>query len=163
MVLPHKFDPRTAPEVRWSRWLPLAVTAAFVGKETMKTRKVAGVDLQMSSFAFVGNPDKPETWKLPIYFPGDSGKTRNHIKNAFERFAATKIPDEQRAEVWRTIAGAAKAHGIKAGAQPKVSALPGSAHPETAKPLDVEELELKAARAVGALAAAKLLKRMGYE
>jgi hypothetical protein len=31
------------------------------------------------------------------------------------------------------------------------------------KPLDAEETDLKAARAVGLLAAEKMLKRMGYE
>jgi hypothetical protein len=127
----------------------------------VKTKKVAGVDLQMSSFAFVGDPEKPDTWKLPIYFPGDAAKTRNHIKNTLERFAATKIPDEQRAEVWRMIVGAAMAHGIRVGPQPE-PALPVNARPETVQPLDAEDADLKAARAVGALAAEKLLKRMGY-
>jgi hypothetical protein len=136
--------------------------AAFCRKgNTLKTRKVSGVDLQMSSFAFVGNPDKPETWKLPVYFPGDAPKTRNNIKNSLERFAHTKIPDTERTGVWRMISGAAKAHGIRVGRQPESVAK----NAETTPPAGIDEMEadLKAAREVGALAAEKLLKRMGYE
>ena len=127
----------------------------------MKTKSVAGVDLQMSAFAFVGDNNDTSTWKLPIYFRGNESLTRNLIKNALERFRTTNIPDEQRAATWLMIVGAAKAHGIPAGVQP-VSALPGGAHPETVKLLDDGELELKEARAVGLLHAEKLLKRMGY-
>ena len=129
----------------------------------MKTKKVHGVDLSASSFAFVGDLEDPKTWKLPLYFPNDAAKTRNHIKNALFRFADTKeIPDAARASVWRTIAGAAKAHGIKVGTQP-ASAAPDTAHPETLKLLDADEVDLKAAQAVGLLAAEKMLKRMGYD
>jgi hypothetical protein len=142
--------------------LDMALLPQICERDAVKTKKVAGVNLSASSFAFVGDLEKPETWKLPIYFPGDAAKTRNHIKNALERFAATIIPDNERAEVWRMIVGAAKAHGIRVGAQPKASALPVNAHPETAKPLDAEDTELKAARAVGLLAAERMLKRMGY-
>jgi len=125
-----------------------------------KTKKVAGVDLSASSFAFVGDENDTSTWKLPIHFPGDIGKTRNHIKNALERFATTKIPDEQRADVWRTIAGAAKAHGIRVGPQPE----PVVKNAETTSPAATGEMEvdLKAARAVGELAAERLLEKMGY-
>ena len=126
----------------------------------MKTRKVHGVDLPASSFAFVGDENDSSTWKLPLYIPGNESLTRNHIKNAVERFADCKIPDEQRASVWKIISGAARAHGIAAGAQPaksQASALPGKAHP-----LDAEDEELKQARAVGELAAERLLEKMGY-
>ncbi len=128
----------------------------------MKTKKVAGIDLQASSFAFVGDEKDTSTWKMPIHFPGDSEKTINHIKNALYRFASLKdIPDAQRVSVWATICGAARAHGLKAGPQP-ASVLPGSTHPETVKPLDAEEQEMKAARALGALHAERFLKSIGY-
>ena len=123
----------------------------------MKTKCVAGVDLGSDCFAFVGDPEKPEKWKLPIYFRGNESLTRNHIKNAVERFASTKIPDEQRAETWRLIAGAAKAHGIRMGQQP------APAYPKPEQPLlDAEDVELKQARAVGELAAERFLKQIGY-
>jgi hypothetical protein len=137
--------------------------AAFFGRETMKTKKIAGVDLGSECFAFVGDLEDPKTWKLPVYFPNDAAKTRNHIKNAVERFADCKIPDdEQRTEVWRVIAGAAKAHGIKAGAQP-ASALPGSAHPSNhTEGADALDVEAKTALALGALHAERFLKSIGY-
>jgi hypothetical protein len=125
------------------------------------TKRVDRFDLGPESFAYVGDEKDTSTWKMPIHFPGDNEKTINHIKNAFFHFTITKIPDGERASVWRILAGCAKAHGIPVGAQP-ASAAPGTAHPETAKRLDVEDLKLKQARAVGLLAAEKLLKRMGY-
>lgn len=128
----------------------------------MKTKKVAGgFDLPASAFALVSDETDSSTWKLPLFIPGNAGLTRNMIKNALERFADCKIPDEQRAEVWRVISGAAKAHGISAGAQP-ASALPVNAHPKPEQPLEADEAGLKQARAVGLLAADKLLKRLGY-
>ncbi len=78
-----------------------------------KTKKVAGVDLASSSFAYVGNPDDTSTWKLPLFFPGDQTKTVNHVKDALGRFEQTAIPDEHREMVRHTIAGAAKAHGLR--------------------------------------------------
>ena len=131
------------------------------GRKIVKTKCVAGIDLRSECFGYVGDPEDTSTWKLPIYFRGNESLTRNHIKNAVERFADCKIPDAQRAEVWRTIVGAARAHGIPAGTQP-VSALTGNVHPETVNLLDADELELKEARAVGLLAAEKLLRWMGY-
>ena len=122
----------------------------------MKTKKVAGVDCNQECFAYVKDENDSSTWNLPLYIPGNVGLTRNLIKCAVERFATAKMPDEQRAEVWRLIAGAAKGHGIKVGAQPAPT-LPGSI-----RPLDAEETGLKEARAVGLLAAEKLLKKIGY-
>jgi hypothetical protein len=128
----------------------------------MKTKKVAGrFDIGADCFAFVGDLEDPDTWKLPLFIPSSAGLTRNLIKNAVERFTTVKIPDEQRAEVWQLIVGAAKAHGIKAGPQP-APALPGKARPETAEPLDALDAETKAARAMGELAAERLLKQIGY-
>ena len=122
-----------------------------------KTKCVAGVDLRPDCFAYVGNAEDPATWKLPVYFRGNESLTINHIKNALHRFAGTKIPDERRAEVWRVITGAAKAHGIKVGPQPT-----SVARPEPAEPVDTVDADTKAARAMGELAAERLLKQIGY-
>lgn len=126
-----------------------------------KTKRVSGVDLGPDCFAFVVDAEDPATWKLPVYFRGNESLTRQHILNALYRFAGTNIPDAHRSDVWRVIAGAAKAHGIKAGPQP-TPALTGKARTETAEPLEVLDAESKEARAVGLLAAERLLKRMGY-
>lgn len=82
--------------------------------ELRKTKKVAGIELPASSFAYVGDEKDTSTWKLPIHFPGDAAKTVNHIKNALARFPDTKgIPASDSSAVWHKIVGAAKAHGIK--------------------------------------------------
>jgi HK97 family phage prohead protease len=86
-----------------------------------KTKKVAGVDLPASSFAYVGDESDTSTWKLPIHFPGDDTKTVNHIKDAIGRFPQTKgIPNSEKSAVWHKIVGAAKAHGIKVNEEKSV-------------------------------------------
>ena len=137
-----------------------ATVFLFQKVQLVKTKKSSGVDLGCDCFAYVGNAD-PETWKLPIHFPGDNEKTINHIKNALHRFASVRIPDEHRAEVWRTIAGAAKAHGIKVPQTQPAPALPGNARPETVEPLDAVDAETKAARAMAALKAERLVEQIG--
>jgi hypothetical protein len=79
-----------------------------------KSKKVDGVDLPPSSFAYVGDEQDTNTWKLPIHFPSSESKSINHIKNALTRFDETKgIPDSERRTVWLTLAGAAKAYGLR--------------------------------------------------
>jgi HK97 family phage prohead protease len=78
-----------------------------------KTKRVDGVDLTADCFAYVGDKDKTETWKLPIKFPGDEEKTKTHIQNALARFSSTEgIPESERPAVLAKIKAAAKAHGI---------------------------------------------------
>jgi len=77
-----------------------------------RTKRVAGEDLDASAFAYVGDPEKTETWKLPIKFSSDA-KTKRHIRNALARFEQTKgIPADKKAEVKAKIEAAAKEHGI---------------------------------------------------
>jgi len=109
----------------WSKWLtfmaqdPDAADDAdessddTSNEEKSKTKKVDGVDLSPSSFAYVGDPEKTGTWKLPILFPGDDEKTKRHIRNALARFSQTQgIPAGERAAVLAKIHAAAKKHGI---------------------------------------------------
>lgn len=85
----------------------------IVRKAKEKTKRVAGVDLPASSFAYVGDPEKTATWKLPIEFPGDEEKTKRHIRNALARFSQAKgIPADKKEEVKAKIVAAAKKHGI---------------------------------------------------
>lgn len=71
-----------------------------------KTKRVAGKDLTASSFAYVGDPDKTETWKLPIM-------DANHVRNALARFNQTQgIPADSKAGVLAKIHAAAKKFGI---------------------------------------------------
>ncbi|HLZ08961.1 MAG TPA: HK97 family phage prohead protease [Chloroflexota bacterium] len=88
-----------------------------------KTKKVDGVELPASSFAFVGDESETKTWKLPIDFPGDVEKTKRHIRNALSRFSQTKgIPAEEKPKVWKRIVAAAKKHGIKVSEEDSIRA-----------------------------------------
>jgi uncharacterized protein len=82
-------------------------------KAAARTKRVAGVDLAPGCFAYVGDLERTETWKLPIEFPGDDEKTKSHIRNALARFSSTEdIPDGEKARVLAKIKAAAKKHGI---------------------------------------------------
>jgi hypothetical protein len=82
-------------------------------KDGAKTKKVDGVDLTSDCFAFVGDPEKTSTWKLPLKFPGDDEKTKSHIRNALARFEQTEgIPADEKDKVKAKIDAAAKAAGI---------------------------------------------------
>lgn len=82
-------------------------------QRTGKTKSVDGVSLPPSSFAYVGHPEKTDTWKLPIDFPGDEEKTVSHIKDALARFDQTEgIPESEKDATHAKIVKAAKAHGI---------------------------------------------------
>jgi hypothetical protein len=72
-----------------------------------KTKRVSGKDLHSSDFAYVGDPEKTETWKLPIH---DAA----HVRNALARFDQTQgIPADEKAKVKAKIDRAAKKFGIE--------------------------------------------------
>jgi len=129
----------------------------------LKTKKVHGVDLPASSFAYVGDENDTATWVLPIHVPGDRQKTVNLIKSAAYRVADTKaIPESERQKVFLKIAGAAQAHGIKVPASERPApTLPGSVRPKPEQPLDAEDVEEKAARAEAELHRERLIKQIG--
>jgi hypothetical protein len=71
-----------------------------------RTKRVAGKDLSAASFAYVGDADKTETWKFPIF---DAG----HARNALARWGQAKgIPEGSKAGVLGKIHAAAKKFGI---------------------------------------------------
>lgn len=75
---------------------------------TVRTKTVDGKNLPASSFAFVGDKDKTETWKLPIH-------DADHTRNALARLDQTDgIPADKKAGVIRKIKAAAKKFGIDA-------------------------------------------------
>lgn len=72
-----------------------------------KTKSVGGKELPASAFAFVGDPEKTETWKLPVH-------DASHAQNAMARFNQTEgIPPEKKHEVAQHIISAAHKHGIE--------------------------------------------------
>jgi hypothetical protein len=73
-----------------------------------KTKHVDGKDLPSSQFAYVGDPDNPATWHLPVH-------DASHVQNATSRFNQADMPDtgkKHRAAV-RIVHEAGK-HGINA-------------------------------------------------
>ena len=73
-----------------------------------KTKRVGGKDLPASSFAYVGDPERTETWKLPIH-------DASHVRNALARLNQTEgIPSDKMAGVKKKIMRAAKRYGIDA-------------------------------------------------
>jgi hypothetical protein len=84
----------------------------------VKTKRISGVELPSSAFAFIGNKDDTDSWQVPLFVRADTGKTVNLIKSAVKRFAEMKhIPAELRGHVWQRIVGAALAHGIECDAK----------------------------------------------
>jgi hypothetical protein len=113
-----KFSKRSDAKVELSKE-QLDQVLAEVRKASAKTKRVAGEDLTAECFAYVGDPDKTDTWKLPIKFSTDA-KSKRHIRNALARFEQTKgIPDDEKEKVKAKIVAAAKEHGIDAGEESK--------------------------------------------
>jgi hypothetical protein len=140
-------------------------------RKYVKTKRVDGVDLSASAFAFVGDAEDPSTWKLPICFRADERRTRNHIKNALARFDAVKIPATARPGVWSLIRGACIALGIDVPhkdfatepiekAQAKVEA---KAQELSEDKSAATEAEIAEAIAAADLLSEKLLRKLGME
>jgi hypothetical protein len=73
-----------------------------------KTKSVGGKEVAMSEFAYVGDPEKTATWKLPIM-------DASHVRNALARFNQTQgIPEGEKAAVLARIKAKAKSFGIDA-------------------------------------------------
>lgn len=72
-----------------------------------KTKTVSGQVLHAGDFAYVGDAQYPETWKLPVH-------DEAHARNALARFNQTEgIPADKKAAVQWKIEAAAKRHGIE--------------------------------------------------
>ncbi len=123
------------PVIRFMDWEPLEVSlvpfeadtnagvmrSAIIPDTTQraaaKTKKVAGEELTAGDFAYVGDPEETDTWKLPIKFDSDE-ETKKHIQLALDLFSDTEgIPADKKQEVYDKIVAAAKAHGIKTPAE----------------------------------------------
>jgi hypothetical protein len=77
-----------------------------------KSKRVDGEDLPASSFLFVGDKEKTETWKLPWKFSSEE-KTKSHLRNALARFNQTQgIPAEKKKEIYAKLTRLCKKYGI---------------------------------------------------
>lgn len=78
------------------------------GKHTMsekRTKRVDGQDLEPGDFAYVGDPERTETWHLPI-------QDADHVRNALTRFNQAEIPEADRKTVARKLVAAARKYDI---------------------------------------------------
>lgn len=88
-----------------------------------KTKEVDGEALPPSAFAYVGDPDKVDTWHLPIKFSSEE-KTKKHIRLAIAMFSLTgDIPESEKDKVWEKIVRAAKAHDIQVSSEKGAAAV----------------------------------------
>jgi hypothetical protein len=136
-------------------------------------KTVAGFALPASSFAYIGDPCDPSSWKLPINFPGDRQRTINHIKNALHRFAEVKGIDERELPaVWRRIVAAARCYGISvSGVRPEPiqqslaepAKAPGSVANQSEKPPQQKASLSRELTALADRRAEEFLKSFGYE
>lgn len=84
-------------------------------KAAGKTRRVDGEDLPSSAFLIVGDPQKTDTWKLPVHF-SDDAKTKSHIRNALARIDQVQgVSADVLAKAKTRLQELAKQHGIDAG------------------------------------------------
>jgi hypothetical protein len=137
-----------------------------------KFKKVDGVFLPHTAFAYVGDSEDTSTWKLPIVFRGDVKRTVNHIKNAISRFDEVKgIPATARHTVWAVIRSAGHAQGIEvpfkeidfervSAEQPKPE--PKPQEPKATEP-DAAQAEIAAAIAQADALTEKMLRKLGLE
>jgi hypothetical protein len=96
------------------------------GGDKVRTKTVGGKALTADKFAFVGDKDKTETWKLPIH---DAAR----VRNALARFNQTEgIPADKKSGVYRKIVAAAHKFGIEVSDEKSVLA---------SLPLSTEEIE----------------------
>src|SRR5579859_6204508 len=72
-----------------------------------KTKTVDGKQLTAKSFAYVGDPNDPSTWHLPIHDKG-------HVEDALSRFDQTDLPADAKPKVAKKLVSAAKRFGIDA-------------------------------------------------
>jgi hypothetical protein len=87
----------------FAKWTSEAlVEAATKGTKSVGT----GEHVSKKNFAYVGDPNDPSTWKLPIH-------DASHARNALARVNQTKgIPSSAKAGVLLKIKHAAKRHGV---------------------------------------------------
>lgn len=104
------------PESYASRTADVIIEARAASK--VRTKRVGGKDLTKDKFAYVGDPTKTETWKLPIHDEG-------HARNALARFSTTDLPADAKAGVYRKIVAACKKFGITVSDEEQNSARAG--------------------------------------
>ena len=84
----------------------------------LRAKSVDGADFPPSSFAYLGDLKRTETWQLPIDFPGDAEKTKVRLRLAIATFDLTEMPDaKKKARAWRRTVAAAQKFGVPIAAE----------------------------------------------
>lgn len=82
-------------------------TGTVALKAATPKASVDGEEHPAEDFAYVPDPEKPSTWKLPIF-------DKTHVQNALARLSQTQLPDSDRPAVERKIKAAAEKFGVDA-------------------------------------------------
>jgi hypothetical protein len=69
-----------------------------------KTKQFGGKDLEANNFAYVADPEKPETWKLPLC-------SKAAVRQALASYKKS-VPDNEKTRVYGKILSLAKTHGV---------------------------------------------------
>lgn len=90
-----------------ARWLRGHFPGAAVRVQNAAplTKSVGGREIERKWFAYVGDPMRTATWKLPI-------KSASHVRDALARFDQTELPPSQRSRVLATIRRRGRELGI---------------------------------------------------
>lgn len=108
--------PDTSVNARTNLWpagIPEEVRSHVRGGDVKQTKIIAGIELDATCFASVGDARDASTWKLPVKFPGDVKKTQAHIRTSLRRFPETKeIAAGDKRAVLDKIVAAAKAEAL---------------------------------------------------
>jgi hypothetical protein len=137
----------------------------------LKSKRVGGTDLSSKCFAYVGDEQKTDTWKLCIHVPGDAAKTRSLVATALHRFDEARIPAIERETVWNIVRGAAICLGLRV--EQRTFAATNEAPAPMAEPVAKPAPEPKPRERVDPIAeaifadadrrATAFLKSLGYE
>lgn len=87
--------------------MPSNALLQLLAAEAAKTKSVGGKEYPASDFAYVGDPDKPETWNLLV-------SDADHVRDALARYDQTDFPAAAKKRVAKKLVARAKAMGIDA-------------------------------------------------
>lgn len=105
---PVLLETSAARAKRVARWLGSHFPGAKIRVQNAapESKSVGGRAVARKWFAFVGDPNRTATWKLPI-------KDAGHVRDALARFGRTALPRSERAAVLARIRRRARELGIR--------------------------------------------------